>query len=146
MNRKTFLIVGSILGVLLCCGAVAAWGIYSLANNPSVKKGLEVAGDELQAMMQLREEIRQTCTCEDVGVQIMNGNTLNISLINSEFNDLSTSEQGDKAREVAKFVKANYTGNANIVRIVIIFVQNTKVGPVNTNSSFSYPFEVSELE
>jgi hypothetical protein len=146
MNRKTILIVGSILGVLLCCGAIAAWGIYSLANNPSVKKGLELAGDELQAMMDLREKIRQTYVCEDVGVQIMNGNTLNISLINSEFNDLSTSEQADKARQVAKFVKTNYTGNANIVGIVIIFVQNTRVGPVNTNSSFSYPFEVSDLE
>lgn len=146
MNRKTVLIVGSILGVLLCCGAVAAWGVYSLANNPSVKKGLEVAGEELQAMMDLREKIRQTYTCEDVGVQIMNGSTLNISLINSEFNDLSTSEQADKAREVAKFVKANYTGKANIIRIVIIFVRNTRVGPVNTNSSFSYPFEISELE
>ena len=146
MNRKTILIAGSILGVLLCCGTVAAWGIYSLANNPSVKKGFQVAGEEFQAMVDLQQKIRQTYNCNNVGVQIMNGNTLNISLINSEFNNLSGSEQAEQAREVAKFVKTNYKGKAEITHIVITFTQSIKAGPVNTNSSFSYPFEVSELE
>ncbi len=146
MNRKTILIMGSILGVLLCCGAIAAWGIYSFAKNPTVKEGIKAAGNELQAMMGLREKILQSYTCEDAGIQIMNGNTLNISLINSEFNDLPMSQQAEKAREIAKFVKANYTGKAQIVRIVIILVANTKVGPVNTNRFFSYPFNVSELQ
>jgi hypothetical protein len=146
MNRKTILIIGSILGVLLCCAAIAVWGIYSFVNNPSVKEGFQIAGDELQAMLELRQKVAQTYPCEEVGIQIMNGNTLNVSLVNSQFNDLSTAEQADKAREVAKFVKTNYTGKANVVRIVIIFVKNAKVGPVNTNSSFSYPFDISELE
>lgn len=146
MNRKVMLIAGSVLGILLCCGALAIWGIYSLANNPTIKEGLEIAGDELEAMMELRQKIAQTYTCEDVGVQIMNGNTLNISLINSEFDDLSQSQQADSAREVAQFVKDNYTGKAEIVRIVITFVKNAKVGPLNTNRTFSYPFEISELK
>lgn len=146
MNRKVLLIVGSILGLLLCCSAVAVWGIYSLANNPSVKEGLQVAGEELEAMMELRQKVAQTYSCEDVGIQIMNGNTLNVSLINSKFNELSQSQQADSARDVAKFVKDNYTGQAEIVRIVITFVKNTKVGPVNTNQTYSYPFEVAELE
>lgn len=146
MSRKTTLIVGSILGIVLCCGALATWGIYSLANNPSVKEGIKGAGNELTAMLVLREKIRQTYPCEDVGVQIMNGKALNISLINSKFNDLAGPEQAEKALEVAKFVKANYTGKAQITHIAITFVANTKVGPVNANRTFSYPFEVSELE
>jgi hypothetical protein len=146
MNRKVLLIVGSILGLLLCCGAVAVWGIYSLANNPAIKEGLEIAGDEFEAMLDLHLKIAETYACEDVSIQFMNGNTLNVSLINSKFNELSQSQQADSARDVAKFVKDNYTGQAEIVRIVIVFVKNTKVGPVNTNQTYNYPFEVAELE
>ncbi len=146
MNRKTILIIGSILGVLLCCGAVAAWGIYSLVKNPTIKDGIKAVGNELQAMMELQRKIRETYPCESVEIQIMNGNTLNISLVNSKFNDLAEPERAEKALEVAKFVKENYTGKAHIIRIMITFVENTKVGPVNANSTSSYPFDISELE
>ncbi|HEX2996203.1 MAG TPA: hypothetical protein VHP14_15360 [Anaerolineales bacterium] len=146
MKRKTWLIAGAVLGILLCVGVAVGWGVYSLMNNPSVKKGLEAAGVEFEAMLDLQLKIAETYTCEDLSIQIMNGNTLNVSLINSGFNELSPSQQVNSAREVAQFVKENYTGNIEFDRIVIIFVKNAKTGPLNTNQSFSYPFEVSELE
>lgn len=146
MKRKTWLIAGSVLGILICVGAAVGWGVYSLMNNPSVKKGLETAGVEFKAMVDMQQKLAQTYSCQNVGVQIMNGDTLNISLVNSEFNDLPSSQQTDKARDVAQFVKDNYKGQAKIVRIVITFAKNTRVGPVNTNLTFSYPFDVSELE
>jgi len=146
MNRKTILIISSILGVIICCGAVAVWGIYSLLSNPKVKESINVAGEEMGAMLSLQQQIIKTYPCEDAGVQLTNGNSLNISLVNSEFNDLSQSQQSDKAREIAIFVKDNYTGNADITRIVINFVLSKKVGPMSTSNSFSYIFNVSDLE
>ena len=146
MNRKTTLIVGAVLAVALCCVISAGIGIYSFLNNPEIKKGLEVAGEEMGAMFELREKMLQEYSCEDVGVQIMNGSSLNVSLINSEFNDLPNSQQADSALGVAQFVKDNYTGKAALTRIVIIFVKNNRVGPLNTNQSISFPFELSELK
>ncbi len=146
-NRQAMVIIGSILGVLLCCcEALAAWGMYSFAKNPSVKKGIDLAGNEFKVLMELQETIRQTYGCEDVLFEFVNGNTFNISLIDSELNDLPAPKQAEKALEVAKFVKENYTGVAPVTRIVIIFVRSTKVGPVNANNTSSYPFEISELE
>lgn len=145
MNKKTILIAGSMLGMVLCCVAIAGWGIYSFLNNPEVKKGLEVAGEEMGAMVDLRQKVLQKYSCEDVGIQIMNGSSLNVSLINSEFNDLSNSQQTDSALDIAQFVKDNYTGKATLIRIVIIFVKNSRVGPLNANQFMSFPFELSEL-
>ena len=146
MNRKTLLIIGSMLGVLLCCVVIAGWGVYSFLNNPEVKKGLEVAGEEMGAMVDLQQKVLQKYSCEDVGVQIMNGSSLNVSLINSEFNDMPSSQQADSALGVAQFVKDNYTGKATLTRIVITFVKNSRVGPLNANQFMSFPFELSELK
>jgi hypothetical protein len=146
VNKKTALIVGSMLAVVLCCVITAGVGIYSFLNNPEIKKGLEVAGEEMGAMLDLRQKMLQEYSCEDVGIQIMNGSSLNVSLINSEFNDLPNSEQADSAIEVAQFVKDNYTGKAALTRIVIIFVKNNRVGPLNTNQTISFPFGLSELQ
>ena len=143
MNRKTILIAASIFSII-CCGGLAIWGIYSLVNNSTVKDALQQAGNEFSAMFDLRQKLGQTYQCEEVSVQLMNGNTLNISFINSEFNKLSASQQAKSAEEVAKFVKANYTGKAKVKRIVIIFVENMNLGPLNTNRSSSYPFDVEE--
>jgi hypothetical protein len=146
MNRKTILIVGSILGVVLCCAAIAVWGIYSLLNNPAVKEGLEIAGDEMDAMFDLRQKILQEYSCKDVGIQIRNGNGLIVSLINSEFNEGSYSQQAENARDVAQFVKDNYTGKAALTHIGITFVKSNQVGPLNTNRTVSFVFELSELQ
>jgi hypothetical protein len=146
MNRTTKIIIGSILFIMLCGIVVSVWGVYTIWNNPSVRKGIESAKSEFAAMMELREKILSTYPCQDVGVQIRNGTGLNITLVNSEYNDLSYSEQSEKAREIAVFVKNNYTGEANIQGIFITFTESAQSGPINTNLSSSFSFNVSELE
>ena len=146
MNKKTITLLTSVLGIVVCCTGIAIWGIYSLVSNPTVKEGLKQAGDEFNAMADLRKKVHDTYASEDVGVQLMNGTVLNVSLINSEFDQLSTAQQNDRAREIAQFVKANYTGKARITGIVISFVAKTQAGPLNTHSSSSYPFDLSDLK
>src|SRR5574339_957303 len=103
MNRKTFLIAALFLA-MICCGSLGVLGMYSLLNHPAVKEGLQQGSNEFLAMLDLQQKLRQKYQC-DVGVQIMNGKILNISLINSEFNNLSGSQQAKKAEEVARFVR-----------------------------------------
>ena len=146
VNKKTVITLGSCLVVIICVGVIVAWGTYQVLNIPSVRKGLQTAGGEFNAMLQLREQILERYQCKDAGVQLMNGNTLNISLINSEFNELSSSEQSASAYEIALFIKDNYIGKAGITHIVIAFVQNNRIGPLNTNWTSTYPFDVSELK
>jgi hypothetical protein len=146
MNKKTIITLGFILAMIICISGSVAWGTYQVLNIPSVKKGLQTAGGEFNAMFQLRKQILETYQCQDVGVQLMNGDTLNISLINSEFNSLSSSGQSASAYEIASFIKDKYTGKAEITRIVITFVENNRIGPLNTNWSSSYSFTMSDLE
>jgi hypothetical protein len=146
MKRKTLLTIGSILGILICFGVILAWGIYSILNTPTIKAGLEKAGSEFSAMVDLQQKVAQTYQSGTVSVQIMNGNALNVSLVNSKFNDMTKTQQAERAHEIALFVKDNYTGKAKIEQITITFVKNNQVGPINTNWTYSYPFDVSELK
>lgn len=145
MNRKKILIATFILGIL-GCGGLTGLGILRLVNNPAIKGAFQQAGHEFTAMFELQQKVSQTYSCESTSVQLMNGNRLNISLVNSAFNDLSPAQQATKAQEIARFVRSNYTGNARLIRIVIVFVQSRKVGFLNTNWSASYPFEVEQLD
>jgi hypothetical protein len=146
MTRKTKIIVGIIIGITLCSLFIAILGIYVLWNNPMIRKSVESAKNELTAMVDLREKILDTYPCQDAGVQIRNGTVLNITLVNSEYNNLSYSEQAEKAEEIASFVKNNYSGSANIAGIIITFTENAQVGPVNTNRFNSFSFDVSKLK
>ena len=146
MNRKTILTIGFILGLISCLGVILAWGVYSILNTPTIKAGLDKAGSEFRAMVELQQKVGQTYQSGGVNVQIMNNNALNVSLVNSKFNELSEAQQAERAYEIALFVQDNYTGNAKIERITITFIKNSQVGPLSTNWSASYPFDVSELK
>jgi hypothetical protein len=146
MNRKTILTIVSILGLLSCLGVILAWGIYSILNTPTIKAGLDKAGSEFRAMVELQQKVAQTYQSGSVSVQIMNNKALNVSLVNSKFNKMSEAQQAEHAHEIALFVQDNYTGKAKIERVTITFVKNNQVGPISTNWSASYPFDVSELK
>jgi hypothetical protein len=147
MTQKTKIIIGTIiLLIMLCAILVSIWGVYAIWNNPTVRESVESAKSEFSAMVDLREKTLATYPCQDAGVQIMNGTTLNITLINSEYSNLSYSEQAEKAEEIASFVKNNYSGSINILRIGITFTESAQTGPINTNRFNSFSFDVSELK
>lgn len=147
MTRKTLTIIVSLaIAIIVGCGLISAYAIYWALNNPRINETLRTLGAAMQEMAELQPLILEEYPAEGLEVQIQNGNTLVIRLINSEANDFSQREQQERAREIALFARNHFGAMEGISAIQVTFVRHREVLGLFTTQEWSYTFEVSELQ
>ncbi|MFN8010009.1 MAG: hypothetical protein U0P81_01260 [Holophagaceae bacterium] len=102
--------------------------------------------ESFSSMMVLKQGVIEKYRAEDSSIQIFNGKSLIVSIINSPFNDLDESTQKEKAKEIAIWVKGQYKESGSLDSIVITFVRHKSYLLVfNANQARSYRFKMTEL-
>ncbi len=145
MQRKTMIIIGVVVVLSLCC--LGCFGVLAIRviNNPAFGSGLQQLTGSLRDMADLRSQLMTTYSIQTVEVRTVNGHILSISLTNSAFNNLASSEQEAKAKEVAQFVKDHYAEIKTIDTIQINLIEHTQVGIVYSNRFRTYNFDAATL-
>lgn len=78
-------------------------------------------------------------------INLMNGNVLTVTFVNSSFNNLEGQKKKDQAREIAMFVKKNYSGIENIDTINIRLVKQKRLILFTSNQFETFDFQSKEL-
>jgi hypothetical protein len=146
MKRKTLIITLGIVLVVLCgCLVVSGFIAFRVLNDPSIQAGLKRITSDLSDMADLQQKVLKAYPAQGVEVNIRNGRILNVSLVNSPYNQLSSSQQRTKAQEIARFVKDNYGGMSRVDAIYITFVERQQSTLINTNRFWTYTFDTKTL-
>lgn len=102
---------------------------------------------ELGELAPLRDQLVQTYAEDEINLQIQNGHAINVSFINSSFNDLPQADKEPKAQEIAQFVKDHYASIGKIDRISVSFVVHKQYVIFNyTNGLDTFFFDTKELK
>ncbi|MBI5878985.1 MAG: hypothetical protein HZB53_15145 [Chloroflexi bacterium] len=146
MNRKILAIVLGVCAILTCGGIACAAALgWQLANNPDWRSAFEQFQGDMASMIELQQRVTQEYGAQAVSVNLMNSRVLVVTLINSPFSGLPDAEQRAKAREIAGFVNARFTGKSRIETIRISFAEQAQIGPVSTNQFRAYDIDVRDL-
>lgn len=96
--------------------------------------------------MELRSLLQRVFKEENINIKIRDSDSLNISFINSSFNNLPSQEIGIKAWQVAKFARDNYRPQ-RFSNVWVSFLESkTYLGVFeSTRSLGTYKFEADEL-
>ena len=122
MNRKVIITLIS-LGVIALCGGIATGGLgYFVLTNATKIEGVKIVSDQLAGLQELQSTLDETYPSGSIEIQINNGGTLQINMINSGFLDLSELERQAKAKEIAILVTENYKAINTINTISITFI------------------------
>ena len=127
MNRKSILILLSIISIALLCSLASGVATYALPKNPLTGKEIKTIGSQLADMPALQSRLMKAYP-SDYWVKVTNGHFLGIDLINSGLLDLSELERQAKAKEIAIFVKDNYGSMHTIDTITITFTERIDAG------------------
>jgi len=147
MKRRTLIITTGIVLVALCgCLVVSGFIAFRVLNDPSIRSGLERVTSDFSDMIDLQQKVLKAYPAQEVQVNIRNGRILNVSLVNSAYNQLSSSQQRAKAQEIARFVKDNYGGMGKVDAIYITFVEQQQSTIFNTNRFWTYTFDPKTLQ
>jgi hypothetical protein len=97
-------------------------------------------------MMALQQKLAKEFNTQNVGIKITNGTHLGVTFQNSEIANLPKFEQESKARQIALFVRDNYEPWKNLSTISVLFIQQSRYGPVSvTKTQAAFSFKPSEL-
>jgi hypothetical protein len=144
-SRTNQIILGVVAVSLVACCAIGGFFALRLWNDPNVQAGLQQTSADFSAMQELYQKLLQVYPAQAIQVQTFNGNTLRIQLVNSNLSELEEAAQQTQVREIAIFVKQNYTSIDHISAIVIVLTRQSQVGIFSSSQSQSYNFPVNEL-
>src|SRR5579859_6373162 len=101
---------------------------------------------EFADMSSLHDQLVQNYHHNDIDVRITNGNRIDISFVNSGFNNLPThAEKQARAREIAQFVKDRYAGISHIDTITVSFTVHIDIIVFQyTNNLDTFSFETAD--
>lgn len=97
------------LAAVLCVGCQAVGG---LANSFG----------ELQ---EVRREVAAATRHDNIGVNLNNGRSLTVNVVNSPFKELPDHQREAKAREIAGVAYKAFPGRATLEQVVVVFVVHT---------------------
>lgn len=146
LSRRTWIVVAVVVAVLVLCPTVTAAAAYIALNNPDVKQFFQGAADAFGDMVALQQEVAAEYPAQAVQIQIQNGDTLGVGLVNSQWGKADEDDQARTAEDIARFVVAHYAGVDAITRIQVTFTQQAEAFGVNVNTSHTYVFDVSALK
>ncbi len=146
LSRNTWIVIAVVVAVLVLCPTVTAAAAYFALNNPDVKQFVQGAADAFGDMVALQQEVAAEYPAEAVQIQIQNGDTLGVGLVNSQWGKADKDEQARTAEDIARFVVAHYAGIDAVTRVEVTFTQQAEALGVNVNTSHTYVFDVSDLK
>ena len=115
---------------------------FSLLLNTSCSQTIK----SLSEVSAFRNELIKEYKEQDINVVIQNSRTLDISFINSSFNNLGEQERANKAREIARFAKNHFASIDSVDKVWVSFVIAKNYIIFNyTNSVGAYLFDKNEL-
>ena len=104
----------------------ARWaGIVLVASVIGMLPACEMLGRakaKIGELMAVQRAVQQRVGLSPVNINVMNGSTLTVSIVNTPFHDLAADSKKAKARELAQVALEAYAGRAQLQRIVVVFV------------------------
>lgn len=124
-------------------GVCAVGGSLLLASCDSVRQVTSTLGD----LQQVQGEIRKSLNNEQLLVNLMNGRTLTLSLVNSRLKDLPGDQKKAKALEIAQLAYQTYPSRASLETVRVIFVVNRTYAFILhfTDGTDAYNFTPADL-
>ena len=101
-------------------------------------------GKEMTDMQTIGTDIKQKYHFENVGTTINNGENLQVSLINTTYNDSSDKAKQDLADSIALICIRDFHA-AKLVSGTVAFVKKSNLGMLNTSTSDSYSMNIHKL-
>ncbi len=146
LSRKTWTMIALAATILVTCPILAATATYVVLDIPGVKEFMAGAADTFGDMVALQQEVAEEYPAEAVQIQIQNGDTLGVELVNSPWGKGGENEQARVAEDIARFVVTHYAGIEAVTYVQVAFTQQAQVVGVNVTNSHTYVFEVSSLK
>jgi hypothetical protein len=141
-SRQTVIfVIVAFLGIFSCL-IFSLVIIQRLINMPAFQNGFKQVTNSFGGMIELKQKISSKFACEQVGVSLVNGNALQVTIINSDYFHLSHDDQIHKARDIAEFVRKNYTDIGSISRIAINFVERKQILFFSSSVSVTHLFSI----
>jgi len=145
INRRLALplIAAVIIFICLGAGAVALYRALIAANFGQTVKDTAAQFDQMFA---LRTSIQEEFEAEDVGIQVLNGNVLVITLTNTPYMDSPTAHQRETALEIARFAHDSFEGASQIETYQVSFVKQRTILGFTAFGRLNFQFTESDLE
>jgi hypothetical protein len=120
--------------------------LLAASTVSSCSAAREVA-KQVSELQSVQQAVQQKLGKDIVGVTLMNGNSLNVNLVNSPLKKLPQAEKQAKAAELAKAAYASYAYRSQLksVRVTYAVVSTTLVVITTNDSTDAFTFDASEL-
>ena len=97
---------------------------------------------EIKEMRSLQETIEKRFGFKDISMKIVNGQALEISVLNSSYNDSSDDARQRMADSIGS-VCSGYMHDAKLTKGTVAFAKGLSGGLINASESKSYPMHLS---
>ena len=97
---------------------------------------------ELKDMRALQEKIQTQFNFKEVNIKIVNGKAMDVSIINSPYND-SSDDVKQRLTDAIGSVSSPYIHAAKLSEGTVSFVHSNNVGIINSSNYQSFPMHLS---